>query len=137
MKIILVITTIAVIGLCLAWTTQAAPTWQNTNSKVQIYKSIISQALSQQENSPSTKDKDKEMAATYCKLLYQLLHSISADSLPGSIDDFCKDVEFPAITEPRPEDKSSTLSKAYQKILDALKGTGLNNGYSFGDLING
>ena len=55
------------------------------------------------------------MAATYCKLLYQLLHSISADSLPGSIDDFCKDVEFPAITEPRPEDKSSTLTKAYQR----------------------
>ena len=42
--------------------------------KDKLYKSIISQALSQQEDLPSTGDKDKEMAAAYvyCKLLFQV-----------------------------------------------------------------
>ena len=65
MKVILVVTTIAIISLSLARTTQAAPTQWNTNYpslKDQLYKSIISQALSQQEDLPSTEDKDKEMA---------------------------------------------------------------------------
>lgn len=136
----LVVTTIVLISLCLTWTTQAAPTQWNTNYpslKDQLYKSIISQAFVQQEDSPSIKDKDKDMAATYCKLLYQILHSISADLVDGSVDDYCKNIELPAVTEPRPEERNSKLVKTlYQEILKVLKNTGLN-GYPFGDLING
>ena len=125
--------------LTLAWTTQAAPTQQKINYpdlKNQLLKSIISQALVQQEVSPSTEDKDKEMAATYCKLLFQVLNSISAKFIDGSVDDFCRGEEIELPEEPRPEDKSSILTETYRRILEGLKGTDLN-GNSIGDLING
>ena len=136
----LVVTTIAIISLSLAWTTQAAPTQWNTNYpslKDQLYKSIISQALSQQEDLPSTEDKDKEMAATYCKLLYQVLSSISDNLVGGSVDDYCNNIEFPAATEPSPEEKNSELAEAYQRILAALKKFSGLNGFTPGNLING
>ena len=135
MKIIFVATTIAIVGLIgLVSTTQAAPTQWNTILKDQLYKSIISQALSQQEDLPSTEDKDKEMAAAYCKLLYQLLGSISENFPGGSVDDNCSNIEFPAVTaEPSPKEGNS---KGYEEILALLKDTGLN-GFPLGDLING
>ena len=137
MKVILVVTTIAIISLSLAWTIQAAPTQWNTILKDQLYKSIISQALSQQENLPSTEDKDKEMAATYCKLQYQILSSINEKLVDGSVDDYCNNIEFPAVTaEPSPEERNSELAKGYETILAILKNLGLN-GFALGDLING
>ena len=136
--IILAVTTIALIGLCLTWTAQAAPAQMiidHTSLKNQLYKSIIDQALSQQEGSPSTKEKDKEMAATYCKLLLQTLQSISENLVDGSVDDFCNgDFELP--TEPKPEEKSSILADTYKEILKALTGS-LLNGRTISDLING
>ena len=138
MKIIFVVTTIAIVGLIgLASTTQAAPTQWNAILKDQFYKSIISQALSQQEDLPSTEDKDKEMAATYCKLLYQVLGSISEKLVGGSVDDYCNNIEFPAVTaEPSPEERNSELAEGYQTIFALLKKFGLN-GFALGDLING
>ena len=135
MKIIFVVTTIAIVGLVgLVSTTQAAPTQWNAILKDQFYKSIISQALSQQEDLPSTENKDKEMAATYCRLLYQLLGSISEKFPGGSVDDNCNNIEFPAVTaEPSPKERNS---KGYEEILALLKDTGLN-GFPLGDLING
>ena len=136
MKTLLVIC----ISLGLAWTTLAAPLqWTTkpdlTSLKNQLFKSIISQALIQQEDSPSAKD--KEMAATYCKLLIQVLQSFNKELVEDlNIADYCgdgEDVELPP--EPRPEDKSSTLTKAYQKILNILKNTDLENIY--GNLSNG
>ena len=137
MKIIFVVTTIAIVGLIgLVSTTQAAPTQWNAILKDQLYKSIISQALSQQEDLSSTEDKDKEMAATYCKLLYQLLGSISENLVGGSVDDYCNNIEFPAVTaEPSPEERNN-YSKLAEKLLALLKDTGLN-GFPLGDLING
>ena len=136
--IILAVTTIALISLCLTWTAQAAPARMiidRTSLKNQLYKSIIDQALSQQEGSPSTKEKDKEMAATYCKLLLQTLQSMSENLVDGSVDDFCNgDFELP--TEPKPEEKSSILADTYKVILKKLTGT-LLNGRTISDLING
>ena len=136
--IILAVTTIALISLCLTWTAQAAPARMKidrTSLKNQLYKSIIDQALSQQEGSPSTKEKDKEMAATYCKLLLQTLQSMSENLVDGSVDDFCNgDFELP--TEPKPEEKSSILADTYKVILKKLTGT-LLNGRTISDLING
>ena len=138
MKVILVVTTIAIIGLIgLVSTTQAAPTQWNAILRDQLYKSIISQALSQQENLPSTEDKDREMAATYCRLQYQILSSINEKLVDGSVDDYCNNIEFPAVTaEPSPEEKNSELAKGYEIILAILKNLGLN-GFALGDLING
>ena len=133
-----VVTSIALTSLCLAWSVQAAPIQWNTNYpslKDQLYKSIISRALVQQEGSPSTKDKDKEMAATFCKLLLQALHSIGEKFIDGSVDDYCN-LDFELPPEPRPEDKSSILADAYKEILSVLKKTEFN-GYSIWDLING
>ena len=128
MKIILVVTIIAaLIVLCLAWTTEAAPTQWNINYpglKNELYKSIISQALAQQEDSSSTKDKDKEMVATYCKLLLQVVSSFITEFVEGPIDDYCKDFELPP--EPKPEERSSKLAEAYRQILNILKKTGVN-----------
>ena len=140
MKVLLVVTTIAIVSLSLAGTTQAAPTQWKINFpslKDQLYKSIISQALSQQEDLPSTEDKDKEMAATYCKLLYQVLSSISEEFLGSSVDDYCSNIEFPAVTaEPSPKERNSESSETYKAILAILKEFG-PNGFTPGDLING
>lgn len=119
MKVILVVTTIALIISCLAWTTQTAP----FNFKNGLYKSIISQVLAQQGSS-STEDKNKEMAATYCKLLLQTISSFATNFVEGSIDDYCKVIELPP--EPKPEERSSTLDKTYQGIFNVLKKMGLN-----------
>lgn len=127
----LVVTIIALFSLCLPWETQAAPMPRMPSSypglKNQLYKSIMSQALSQQEASPSTTDKDKEMAATFCRLLLQTLQSISEKFVDGPVDDYCKDIELPP--EPRPEERNSKLAEAYQKIFDTLKSISGSNGY--------
>ena len=93
-------TTVALISLSLAWTTLAAPVqWKAkpdlTSLKNQLLKSIINQALIQQEDSKISSTKDKEMASTYCKLLIQVmksLHLFNKELEDGSVNDFCGDV---------------------------------------------
>ena len=123
-------TTIALISLSLTWTTLAAPLqWKvNSDLKNELFKSLISQALIQQENSHSTKN--KEMVATFCKLMIQLMskYGLFDEELfgDGSLkDDYCQDFELPP--EPKPEDKSTILANTYQMIFSILKNSGIDN----------
>ena len=130
MKVVLVaIITVAIISLNLA-----APMQWKTDMKNQLLKSLISQALVQQD-SPSTEDKDKEMVASFCKILIQILKyfKISKEELFGdsSEDDYCKNFELPP--EPRPEDRSTTLAKAYQTFFNLLKNSNIEK--LFGEFI--
>ena len=130
MKVILVATTVALISLSLSWATLAAPMqWKTDNVKNQLLKSIISQALVQQEDSSSTKDKDKEMVASFCKIIIQILNyfNVSEEFFgPGddTEDNHCQDFELPP--EPRPEEKSTTLANAYQVFFNLLKNSGID-----------
>ena len=137
MKVILVATTVALISLSLTWATLAAPMqWKTDNMKNQLLKSIISQALAQQEGSLSTKDKDKEMVASFCKIIIQILNYFNVSeefSGPGddTEDDYCQGFEFPP--EPRPEEKSTTLANAYQVFFNLLKNSSIEK--TLGELI--
>jgi hypothetical protein len=144
MKIAFVATIVALISLSLSWTTQAAPTQSrkiNPDSispiaNTQLLKLIISKALLQQEDSSSTKDKD--MAATFCRLMVQIINKLkffNAEFGEGSVDDYCEDFELPP--EPKPEEKNAILAKTYQKVLNVLKNIGLNGNNIYGNLING
>ena len=66
------------------------------------------------------------MAAAYCKLLYQVLSSISKELVGGSVDNYLNNIEFPSVAEPGPEERNSELAEGYQTILAALKKFGLN-----------
>lgn len=130
MKIAFVATIVTLISLSLSWTTLAAPTKRkmssdSTSPKTQLLKSIISKALIQQEDSSSTKD--KEMAATFCRYLVQIVNILqlfNAEFGEGSVDDYCEDFELPP--EPNPEERSAILAETYQKVLNVLKNTGVN-----------
>ena len=128
---VFVATAVALISLSLAWTTLAAPIeWATSEFKNQLLKSIISEALIQQEDAPSAED--KEMAAKFCKIMVQILkffHLSDEDFGPGegSLDDYCEDFELPP--EPRPEDKTSTLAKAYEVLLNKLKNSGIEDAF--------
>ena len=132
MKAILVATTVTVtlISLNLTRATLAAPTQWKIDMKYQLLKSLISQALVQQQDSPSTED--KEMVASFCKILIQILNHFNLfeeESLNGdnSEDDYCEDFELPP--EPRPEDRSTTLAKAYQTFFNLLKNSGIEKAF--------
>ena len=135
MKVVLVATAVVLISLSLTWTTLAAPMQWSANSDLKNdLESIISQALMQQKDSHSTNLKDKEMVATFCKLMIQYLNYIkgfdhSGESLfgEGSELEYCQDFELPP--EPRPEDKSATLANGYQIIFNLLKNSGIENIY--------
>ena len=134
MKVILVGTIVALISLSLTLVTLAAPTqWKTDNMKNQLLKSIISQAL--QEDPPSTKDKDEEMVASFCKSIIQILKffNVSEEFFgPGDTeDDYCQNFELPP--EPRPEDKSTSLANAYQEYFNLLKNSGIDK--ALGELI--
>ena len=104
--------------------TLAAPMQWKANSDL-ISKSIISQALIQQEDSSSITD--KEMVATYCRYMVQIMNMLqllNKEFGEGSVDDYCDDFELPP--EPRPEEKSAILAKTYQGVLNILKKTGLD-----------
>ena len=139
MKVAFATTAIALISLYLVWTTLAAPTAQrktDSDYRYQLLKSIISKALIQQENSPSTED--KEMAATFCKLIVQVINTLQFFNKKfgdGSVDDYCEDFELPP--EPRSEEKDAILAKSYQLILNVLKKTGLDGNNIYGNLFNG
>ena len=117
-------TTTALISLSLAWTTLAAPVqWKATaDLKNRLLKSIISQALIQQEDSSSARD--REMASTFCKLIVPLMKKIDIFDEKVSVDDFCEDFELPP--EPRPENKSLTRAEMYQIFLNLLKESGMD-----------
>ena len=129
MKVILAATTIALISLSLTWTNLAAPLQWKVNSDLnnELFKSFISRALIQQEDSHSTED--KEMVATFCKLMIQIMSKYYHfdDELfgDGSKDDYCQDFELPP--EPRPEDKSAIRANTYQMIFSILKNSGIDN----------
>ena len=132
MKVIFVATTVTVafISLSLTRATLAAPTQWKIDMKNQLLKSLISQALVQQQDSPSTED--KEMVASFCKILIQILNHFNLfeeESLDGdnSEDDYCEDFELPP--EPRPEDRSTTLAKAYQTFFNLLKNSGIEKAF--------
>ena len=75
------------------------------------------------------------MATAYCKLLFQVLSSISEELLGDSVDNNI--IEFPAVIEPGPKERNSELIEIYQTIkLAALKKFALN-GFALGGLING
>ena len=137
MKFILVATTVALISiLSLTYTALAAPMqWKSTSDlKTGKLKSLLSQIRIQQEDSHSTND--KEMAATFCKLVTQLLSypNLFGKEMFGDIskDDFCQDIELPS--EPRPGDKSGNLANAYQIVFSLLKESGIGN--TFEEYIN-
>ena len=117
---------ITLISLTMVWGTSSAapmlwrpnPLWKN--------QPLSSQALVQQEDTPSSKD--KEMAATYCKLLVNMFKNYF-NLIEGSVDDYCSDIELGL--EPRPEEKADILAKSYKLILDTLKKMNLN------ELLNG
>ena len=106
MKIIFVAITVSLIGMSLTYATQAAPMQSKSclGLKNQLLKSIVNQALIQQEDSAS--NKDKEMAETFCKLAFQpVLKFLGEESLNLgnniiSEDDYCRDIEAPS--EPPP-----------------------------------
>ena len=126
MKVILV----AIIAVALVSLNLAAPMQWKTDMKNQLLKSLISQALVQQD-SPSTEDKDKEMVASFCKILIQILKhfKISKEELFGdsSEDDYCNDFELPP--EPRPEDRNTILAKVYQTFFNSLKNSGIEEAF--------
>ena len=132
MKVILVATTVALISLTLTLATLAAPTqWKTDNMKNQLLKSIINQALLQQEDSPSTKDKDKEMVASFCKILIQILIYLNISeefSGPGdgAEDDYCQDLELSPEPIYIPEEKSTLLANIYQLYFNFLKNSGID-----------
>ena len=141
MKITFVATIVTLISLSLSWTTLAAPmqrkmSFDSTSPKTQLLKSLISKALTQEEDSSSTKD--KEMAATFCRYLIQIINTLqffNAEFGEGSVDDYCEDFELPP--EPNPEERSAILAEMYQKVLNVLKKTGLNGDNIFGNIFNG
>ena len=96
---------------------------------------FISQALIQQGDAPSAKD--KEMVATFCRLLVsgmKYLQLFNTEFGEGSVDDYCGNFEL--LPDSRPEEKSSKLAEMYQKIFNALKRSGLGNNI-YESLING
>ena len=136
MKIVFLATTVAFISICLTWATLAAPVqWKtgHVNAKNQLFKAIINQVLIQQD-SPSTKDKDKEMVASYCKFIIQMLKyfNLSGEESfgEGAEDDFCQDFELPP--EPEPEEKGTILANAYQVLFDLLKNSGMKEAITGG-----
>ena len=128
MKIIFVAITVSLVGMSLTCATQAAPTQSNSclGLKNQLLKSIVKQALIQQEDSAS--NKDKEMAETFCKLAFQLLKFLGEESLNLgndiiiSEDDYCRDIEAPS--EPPPV---NNLASVYQMLFNILKGSGVDS----------
>lgn len=141
MKIALIAITVFIISLIMS-TTLAAPIQWKANSDLTsqlLHQSIITQALIQQEESSSTKD--KEMVTTFCRYMVQIINSLQLlnnEFGEGSVDDYCEDFELPP--EPRPEEKSAILAKTYQEILNVLKKTGVNgNNIKFyaGNIYNG
>ena len=133
MKAIFVTMTVVLVSLSLTKATLAAPMQWKIDMKYQLLKSLIRQALVQQQDSPSTED--KEMVASFCKNLIQVLDHFNffeEESLgDGSEDDYCEDFELPP--EPRPEDRSTTLAKTYQIFFNLLKNSGIEK--KFGELI--
>ena len=122
------VTTVALISLSLTWTALAAPMqWKPTSDLKNELKSLLSQVGIQQEDSRSTND--KELAATYCKLVTQLLSYLNLFSNEllgdGSIDDYCQDIELPS--ERRPGDKSGDLANVYQIFSSILNDSGIKN----------
>ena len=122
-------TTVALISLSLTWTALAAPLqWKPTSDLKKELKSLLSQVHIQQKDSHSTND--KELAATFCKLMIQALSysdlfgkEVFGDS---SKDDYCQDIELRS-AEPRPEDKNINLANLYQKVFTMLKNSGVDN----------
>ena len=129
MKVVFVATAaaVALISISLTWApaTLAAPTQSKANSdlKNQLLKSIINQAIVQQEDSHS--NKDKEMAATFCKLTVQLVKFLGDESLnfgDASRHDYCQDIELSP--EPRP---GQSLADVYQVFFNILKDSDIKN----------
>lgn len=137
-KFILVATAIALIRLSLTCTTLAAPLqqWKSTSDlKNELFKSFISQALIQQEDSDSVKD--KEMAADFCKLIIQMFNILSPEvlkSFGNDVEDKCYQQNLKLPPEPRPEDKSAFLDNLYRSLFKRLKNTGIDK--HFEDFVN-
>lgn len=108
---------VALVSLTVTWeSASAAPMLWRLNP---IWKNQL--ISSQQEDEPSVPD--KEIATTYCRLLFKLFKG-SLSFIEGSVDDYCKDVEVGP--EPAPEEKADTLAKLYELVLDMLKKINLN-----------
>ena len=129
MKIVFVAITVSLVGMSLTYATQAAPTQSNSclRLKNQLLKSIVKQALIQQEDSASNKDKEMAETLTFCKLAFQLLKFLGEESLNlgndiTSEDDYCRDIEAPS--EPPPV---NNLASVYQMLFDILKGSGIDS----------
>ena len=113
---------IALISISLTWATSAAPTQSKANSdlKNQLLKSLINQAIIQQEDSHS--NKDEEMAATFCKLAFQLVKFLGDESLNfGDVSehDYCQDYELSPESE-----QGKSLADVYQISYKMLKDIG-------------
>ena len=126
MKIVTVFvaTTIVLIGIS-ATVTQAAPMQSMANSdlKHQLLKSIINRALIQQKDSHS--NKDKELAATFCKLLFSFMRFLGVKllNLEGvSEREYCRNIE--PSPEPGPV---NSLADAYQVFFNILKDSGMDS----------
>ena len=125
MKVVFVATAVALISISLTWATLAAPIWSKANSdlKNQLLKSIINQAIIQQEDSHSTKD--KEMAATFCKLAVQWVKLLGDELLnfgDTSKHDYCQDIELSPEAGP-----GKSLADVYQVFFNILKDSGIKN----------
>ena len=90
---------------------------EDVSSKV-----FIQQVLS------SAQDKDKEMVASYCKLMIQMLKYFKVfEEESFAEDDYCQDFELPK--EPKPEEKKTILANAYQILFNLLKNSGIEDAY--------
>jgi hypothetical protein len=95
------------------------------------HKDVSSQVFVQQD-SPSAMDKDKEMIASYCKIMIQMLKYFKVFEEGsfgyGTEDDYCQDLELPP--EPKPEEKRTILANAYQILFDLLKNNGIEDAFT-------
>lgn len=117
MKITLLATAVVLISIS---ATLAAPTQTKANSdlKHQLLKLVTNRALIQQEDPRS--DKDKEMAATFCKLAVRLLKYLGDESLNlGDVSEreYCQpqDIELPPFPGP-----AKNLADVYQVMFNNI-----------------
>ena len=88
---------------------------------------VSSQVFIQQVSS-SAQDKDKEMVASYCKLMIQMLKYFKVFEEESFVeDDYCQDFELPP--EPKPDEKRTILANAYQILFDLLKSNGIEDAF--------
>lgn len=134
MKVVFVVTAVALVSMSLLWATLAAPAPSEESSaadlKNQLLKLTINRALVQQEDTNS--NTDKEMVATFCKLLFQLLKRLGDESLNiGNISerDYCQSSELPPMSAP-----VYNLDDGYRTMFKILKDSGLDKVYE--DYIN-